>query len=258
VFVENDVIPKRGWLEALLACADETAADVIVPLTCEGRPLHTIVHHVGPLEEPTPGADGSASGQRNYDETFHLQGQTREQVASKLIRRRTQTCEFHCVMMRRSLFNRIEPFDPLIVSKEHLDFSWRVTTADGAIWVEPGAVVTFLVPSASDPIRLTDLPYFLLRWSPHWQRRSHDSLKAKWGLQEAGYISSRRKLSGWRIVQHVVRPALERTPLLGRRWGFVERAAHLVYPAVAFAAAMLAWRYEARREHARDNERVSA
>lgn len=247
LFIENDVVPMEGWLEALIACANETGADAVVPLTCEGRPLHTIVHHIGGAEERAPGADSVEEGARDYSEVFHLQGQTREQAATRLLRRRTQTCEFHCVMTRRSVFSEIGSFDPVIVSKEHLDFSWRLARANFSMWVEPKAVVTFLIPSENDPVKLADLSYFLLRWSPAWQRRSHDSLKKSWGLVETGFISSRRKLANWRIVEHVVKPAVKRVPVLGRRWGFVERSARLIYPAAALAASILAWRYDTAR-----------
>lgn len=255
-FIENDVVPKPGWLDALLACADETGADVIVPLTCEGRPLHTIIHHVGPADEIAPGADGIEAGRRDFHETLFLHGQTLEQATDHLVRRRTRTCEFHCLMVRRSVFARIGPFDPVIVSKEHLDFSWRVARAGLAIWVEPKAVVTFLVPSHNDPVKFADLSYFLLRWSPAWQRRSHDLLKQRWGFQEAGFISSRRQLADWRIVDHVVKPLLRKVPLLGKRWGFVEHGSHVLYPVVALAASMLVWRYDA--SHSRVEEADNA
>lgn len=257
-FIENDVLPMKGWLDALLACADETHADVVVPLTCEGRPLHTIVHHVGLAEEAMPGADGVQEGQRDFRESLYLQGQTRQQAADKLVRRRTRTCEFHCLMVRKSVFAQISRFDPVIVSKEHLDFSWRLARAGLSIWVEPKAVVTFLVPSDNDPVKLVDLPYFLLRWSPAWQRRSHDLLKQRWGFQEAGFISSRRQLADWRIVDHVVKPVLKKVPLLGGRWGFVDRGARVLYPAAALAASVLAWRYDSSRNRAKDNGDASA
>lgn len=258
VFIENDVLPKPGWLDALLACADETGAHVVVPLTCEGRPLHTIIHHVGPADELVPGADGVEPGRRDFHETLYLQGKTLEQAADHLVRRRTRTCEFHCLMVRRSVFARIGPFDPVIVSKEHLDFSWRVARAGLAIWVEPKAVVTFLVPSDNDPVKFADLSYFLLRWSPAWQRRSHDLLKQRWGFQESGFISSRRQLADWRIVDHVVKPILRSVPLLGTRWGFVERGARLLYPIAALAASMLAWRYDVSHSRAEDKDNAGA
>jgi hypothetical protein len=257
-FIENDVLPKDGWLDALVACADETNADVVVPLTCEGRPVHTIIHHVGLADELAPGEDGVEAGRRDYRETLYLQGQTREVAAASLVRRRTRTCEFHCVMVRRSVFDRIGLFDPAVVSKEHLDFSWRLARAGCTIWVEPKAVVTFLVPSDNDPVKVADLPYFLLRWSPTWQRRSHDILKQRWGFQERGFIASRRRLADWRIVDHVVKPALRKVPVLGKRWGFVERSIPAVYPAASLAATLLAWRYDSSRNRASSKDSAGA
>jgi len=249
VFVENDVIIRPGSIEALVACADATRADVVTPLTCEGRPLHTHIHHVGHEMQTQTLIDGP-EGQRDYNEVYYLQGLTTEQASDKLVRRRTQDCEFHCFLARRALLERVGYFDPDIVSKETLDFSWNVRRAGGDIWLEPEAVATFLIPSASDPVRLGDLPDFLLRWSAEWQGRSHDALKAKWGLGEAGFIAKRRKLEHWRIVDHVVKPALEKAPVLGRRWGFVERGVRLTYPVLALAASAMVRRYDRDRRRA--------
>jgi GT2 family glycosyltransferase len=247
VFAENDVVYQRGWLNALIACADETGADMVAPLTCEGRPLHTIIHHVGTVESNQDTFSDSAANERDFDEDFFLQGRTLGEVEHLLVRRKTQSVEMHCFMVRRDLFDRIGQFDPDIVSKEYLDFSWRVTRSGGSIWLEPKSVVTFLVPSKADPVALADLPYFLLRWSRSWQKRSHDALKTKWGLTEDGFIASRRALADWRIVDHVTKPALERVPVLGRRWGFVARAAGVVNAALLAASNWLAWGYDRAR-----------
>lgn len=247
VFAENDVVFQSGWLSALLACADETAAEVIAPLTCEGRPIHTIVHHVGTVESNHGAFGGAEYGRRDFTEELFLQGQTVTEAAPLLVRRRTQTVEMHCFMVRRALFERLGEFDPNIVSKEHLDFSWSALESGAVIWVEPKAVVTFLVPSKHDEVRAADLSYFLLRWSRSWQKRSHDALKVKWGLREDGFISSRRALADWRLVHHVATPALERVPVLGKRWGFVTRAANLVNGLLAAMSALLAWRYDRTR-----------
>ncbi|HKR89284.1 MAG TPA: glycosyltransferase [Phenylobacterium sp.] len=248
VFAENDVVFKAGWLSALIACADETGADVVAPLTCEGRPIHTIVHHVGSVETNQETFEGAPDGQRDFHEEFYLQGRTCDEVADFLVRRQTRSFEMHCFLMRRDVFNRVGLFDPDIVSKEYLDFAWRLRKAGGgSIWVEPKAVVTFLIPSRTDPITFADLPYFLLRWSQAWQNRSHDALKQKWGLAERGFIASRRAISQWRIVEHVAKPALEKMPMLGRRWGFVSRATALIYAPLALGAAIMAWRYDRER-----------
>ena len=47
VFVDNDVLYTEGWLDRLVACADETGAEVVAPLTCQGLPAHTEIHHAG-------------------------------------------------------------------------------------------------------------------------------------------------------------------------------------------------------------------
>lgn len=142
------------------------------------------------------------------------------------------------------------------MSKEYLDFSWRFARAQLSFWVEPQAVVTFLIPSDSDPIRIADIPYFLLRWSPDWQKRSHDLLQQKWGLHEAGFIGARRKLADWRIMDHLVKPALKSVPVLGKRWGFVERGSKVIYPIAAAGAAIMAHRHSRMRRRALYKDRA--
>jgi GT2 family glycosyltransferase len=256
LFIENDVIPLSGWLSRLLACADETGADAVVPMTCEGRPLHTVVHHVGGEDDKLPDTDGEAAP--DFDEAFHQQGLNRTDAAAQFSRRRTSGCEMHCLLVRRSALEKVGPFEPEIVSKEYLDFSWRFARAQLSFWVEPEAVVTFLIPSDDDPIRISDIPYFLLRWSPDWQKRSHDLLQQKWGLREAGFIGVRRKLADWRIMDHLVKPVLKAVPVLGKRWGFVERGAKVIYPLAAAGAAIMARRHSRLRRRALDKDGAGA
>lgn len=261
LFIENDVIPMRGWLPHMLACADEAAADAVVPVTCEGRPLHTIVHHIG--DEDGDGPPDSGAGIEtgsDFHEEFHQQGLHRTQGSVEFSRRRTSHCEMHCFLVRRSALEKVGPFDPDIVSKEYLDFSWRFARSQLSFWVEPKAVVTFLIPSSNDAIRISDIPYFLLRWSPAWQKQSHNRLREKWGFGEAGFIESRRKLADWRIMDHLVKPALRSVPVLGRRWSFVEHGAKILYPLAALGAAMMArqyWRLRP-RSHNKDTARANA
>jgi len=257
LFIENDVIPMRNWLSRMLACADEAGADAVVPMTCEGRPLHTVVHHVGGEGDAPPDTDNDP-GSADFHEVFHEQGRDRSQVSAQFSRRRTSGCEMHCLLVRRTALEKVGPFDPEIVSKEYLDFSWRFAQAQLSFWIEPEAVVTFLIPSESDPIRIADIPYFLLRWSPHWQKRSHDLLQQRWALREAGFIGARRKLADWRIMDHLVKPALKAVPLLGNRWGFVERGSKVLYPLAALGAAIMARRHSSLRRRALDKDTPGA
>src|SRR6185312_2296621 len=43
-FIDNDVIGSEGWLAALVKAGDETGAEIVSPLVCEGVPLHSRVH----------------------------------------------------------------------------------------------------------------------------------------------------------------------------------------------------------------------
>lgn len=101
LFIENDVIPMRGWLSHLLACAEETGADAVVPMTCEGRPLHSTVHHVGDETHTPPDPDAPTEARQDFHEEFHQQGLNRLEVAAQLSRRRTAHCEMHCFLVRR-------------------------------------------------------------------------------------------------------------------------------------------------------------
>lgn len=244
VFTENDVVYSPGWLKTLVEAADATHAGVIAPMVCEGRPLHTILHHVGAVENNDETLLTTASGEKDFVEEFFLQGHTLDEVRSQLSRRRTLNVEMHCFMVRKSVLDRIGKFDPDIVSKEYLDFSWRVRESGETMWVEPESVVTFLVPSKDDPVHFSDLSCFLLRWSRSWQTRSHDALKAKWNLKEEGYIASRRSLADWRIVDHVTKPVLSQVPIVGKRWGFVHRASVPVNFCLNAASNLMAWRYD--------------
>jgi GT2 family glycosyltransferase len=47
VFIDNDVLVRAGWLEALVGCADETDAWLVGPLYCFGDPPFSTIHMAG-------------------------------------------------------------------------------------------------------------------------------------------------------------------------------------------------------------------
>jgi GT2 family glycosyltransferase len=223
VFVDNDVIGKPGWLAALLACANETGADVVTPLICQGLPLHSIVHHAGGriCDDPVAFFDRKR-GEREILEVLHAQGRKVDELASHADRSETQCCEFHCVLVRRSIFERIGPLDErLLATREHLDLSLSVLQAGGRIMFEPSAVVTHLYPNRSRPLEAADWRYFMLRWSADWQRRSLRRFETKWGLKHNQRFVHRRWL-GVRHYEGLVKPMLSRSGWIRRsprlRW----------------------------------------
>jgi hypothetical protein len=216
VFLDNDVICSPGWLPPLVACADETGADVIVPLTCHGRPPHTIVHQAGGLFAHDPQAFfAEPPGRREVMDVMHFQNEKVAEV--RLERSETQVCEFHAVMARRALFDRIGPLDEeMLATKEHLDFCMTVLQSGGKIVFEPTSILTYVFPNRHNPVTSEDLPFFLLRWSPEWQERSIRHFERKWGLKPESFSEGRRMGLSSRHNMGIVRPMIAKIPYVGR------------------------------------------
>lgn len=215
VFLDNDVFVKPGWLAPLVEAADETKADIVVPLTCHGWPLHQEIHQAGGEFAPDPKAFfATPAGQRQIVEVMHHQGAKVDQVT--LTRSETQLCEFHAVLVRRDLFDRIGPLDEeFLATKEHLDLCMRTVEAGGRIVFEPRSVATYLFPNRHNPLERTDWPFFLLRWSQDWQWRSLMRMREKWGLSDKGYLDVRRDMLDWRHWEGVLKPQLRKVPVVG-------------------------------------------
>jgi len=228
VFVDNDVTFEPGWLEALLRCTLETGADVVAPLVCEGYPPFTTIHTAGGEYVPPEELErfhAQAEGQRELREKQHLLNEPLARWRDRLSRTATGFVEMHCLLVRRSLLERFgpQPFDEAMQgTREHLDFCMSVRAAGGTIWVEPRAVVNFMLPNPARPLRPYDLPYFLLRWSDLWQHRSLDYFVDKWRLGRTDlrkrYLSTSYRREDW------LRSCLQQLPLLGPQRRFVELA----------------------------------
>ena len=212
VFVDNDVIVTPGWLEALVACAENTGADVVTPLICQGPPLNVEVH--------TAGGDvriREQDGKRVFSEVQRFLGRPVAEVEPDLVPGPTRFAEFHCLLARTALFNDIGPLDEgLLATSEHLDFCLSVIEHGGAIHFEPRARVTYLRPP---PVRLSDIPFFMLRWSDDWAETSERHFHAKWNVvyedRVVRFAAGHRRLAlrrlralalrflGWRLSQRL-------------------------------------------------------
>ncbi|HZG40544.1 MAG TPA: glycosyltransferase [Nodosilinea sp.] len=207
VFVDNDVVVSPGWLEALVQCADETGAAIVGPLTCQDEPVHETIHF----------ANGEAriivdvKGRRRLREKMCRQGQRVAQVAEKLQRTPAELVEFHCMLVRRSVFERLGPLDEgFLNTKEHVDLCLSVAQTDGKIYFEPTSVITY-VPGIA--WRWADLHLYMLRWSDAWERESLQHLRQKWNLPEDVYFSQKIKALGWRRRKMILSPLLHRLTL---------------------------------------------
>jgi GT2 family glycosyltransferase len=117
VFVDNDVLFREQWLERLIACADETGAAVVGPMVCIGDPPFRRVHIAGGsarVEETDAG--------RRLHEVHRFVDRPYIEVVSELRREPVEMVEFHCMLVRRSLFDCVGTLDEKLSSaSEHMD-----------------------------------------------------------------------------------------------------------------------------------------
>jgi GT2 family glycosyltransferase len=177
VFLDNDVVVAPGWLSALVRCAEETGAWVVGPIYCIGRPYHQKIHMAAGLAHFEE--DG---GTRRYIDK-HLMGHSwLNDVRDQLKREPSERCEFHCTLIRSDAMRTVGPLDEKLMGivETHADLCMLVRNAGGTVWFEPGSVVTYVPPP---PVHISDLPYFLLRWSNDWMTRGKAHFAEKWGLR---------------------------------------------------------------------------
>lgn len=184
VFLDNDALVTPGWLEALVRCAEETDAWVVGPVYFIGEFERQIVHMAGGTVHIK-----EQEGKRIlYEEQYHLNTPLAE-VRAPL---RRQTCghlEFHCMLVRTDVFERLGPLDEELLSvHEHIDFCLAVRNAGGSVYLEPKAVTTYVPPP---PCKWWDLPFFMLRWSEEWNLATARHFNEKWGVSSVLHISDK-------------------------------------------------------------------
>lgn len=204
VFVDNDVIVSPNWLEALINCAEETEAAVVGPLMCHEQPVHEVIHFAGGESHIIC----DAKGRRRLREKMYKQGKLVADVRPQLKRTQTELSEFHCVLVRTEIFQRIGPLDETMLNtKEHLDFCMNVVKAGGTVYFEPDSIVTY-VPGP--PLKWTDIHFYMLRWSDAWELASLNRLREKWNLAEDGYFQTKYKGLGWRRRDSILLPMIRK------------------------------------------------
>lgn len=177
VFIDNDVLLTPSWLENLMQCASETSAWVVAPLYLEGNPKDEIIHMAGGLAHFR-----YRQGRKNLFEKHVFCKRRVASVKEKLQRQETELIEFHCVLVRNDVFEKLGLLDEKFLSSgEHIDFCLGIREAGGAIYFEPSAVVSYVITQTFES---WDLPFFLQRWSDEWNRASLKHLQEKFELAE--------------------------------------------------------------------------
>ncbi|MBO9999559.1 MAG: glycosyltransferase [Cyanobacteria bacterium SID2] len=221
VFIDNDVHVTPGWLERLVQCADETEASIVAPLTCIGKPLHQTIHLAGGEARIVLEVKGEKIRRRVHEKHYFVNRPLSE-VCDRLRRQPCEFAEFHCMLVRTEVFDRVGPLDEALLStREHIDFCLTVTHAGGTIYCEPSSIVTYV------PDRLqtwADISYFMLRWSDAWEIESLQHFQNKWNLKKDKYFKKRYNRLGYRRHQAFLKPWV-RQMTLGQRVPWLEKIA---------------------------------
>jgi len=187
VFMDNDVTVRAGWLERLVACADETGAGIVGPLYLVGSGAgDEKIHMAGGFIRTTETPAGLV-----LEEGHRLFDRRPEEVLSELKREPSDFVEFHCMLVRTRLAKEAALFDDRIVCvHEHIDAALTARKAGYEIYFEPSAVVTYL---AFNPCKLEGLPFFRARWDRAAAEASIKAFCAKWNV-----IDDERSFGGTR------------------------------------------------------------
>jgi GT2 family glycosyltransferase len=206
VFLDNDVVVAPGWLDALLDCAEASGAWIVGPLYCADRPFHAVIHTAGGtahIEEK--------DGTRRFIEQHLLLGKTVAEAARQLVRGPTEQVEFHCLLVRAETMRALGPLDARFCSvpEGQIDLCMKVRALGGEVWLAPDAIVTYDRPWPTG-MRLSDVPYYLMRWSERRGRRGLEHFRRVWDLApDDPYFTRQREFMQWQR-SHALIPLVTR------------------------------------------------
>jgi GT2 family glycosyltransferase len=213
VFIDNDVIVTQEWISPLVDCADATGAAVVGPLCYEERPLHSRVHFAG--------GDARIVVSRVNGTEHHRLVERIHKLPVPTCQKPTEAAEFHCMLVRTEVFRRLDGLDENMLStRENIDFCLAVQKAGERVYVEPRSAITYLPPR---PLRVSDVPFFALRWSDLWDLSSFQYFRDKWNLEEDEYFRREYRNLGWRRREMMMRDGVLRWLVSWRGRKFAER-----------------------------------
>lgn len=204
VFIDNDILVSPEWLSALVGCAEETGAWVVGPLYLDSDGRNRSIHGTG-----RSAAIRQSNGRTFVDEKNPFKGAPLTAFSTPLRREECDLVEFHCMLVRTEVFNRLGPLDEKLLNhREHHDLCLEVRKAGGSIVFEPSATVTYFPPQR---LALSDIAYFMIRWSEAWTEETLPYFHKKWGL-DYDEAAAKDLQAGWR------RHRFRLLPTRLRRW----------------------------------------
>jgi glycosyltransferase involved in cell wall biosynthesis len=206
VLSDNDIEYEPGWLEALERNAVESGADAVAPLIFIGPTEAKTIHHAGGRL-----IFNESNGRPVIKEQHRLMNVPFDRVASRLSELApadNDVCEFHCAMLRKSLWETMGGFDERLITREQVDFGLRLISMGSRITFAKDSHVTY---RAFDPFNPIDLGYHLFRWSDHRAVESMDAFEETWQLN----LEREQIRTNW-IANHRARAIASAYPRLSR------------------------------------------
>ena len=178
VFIDNDVSFAPGWLSALVKCAEETGAGLVTPTILVGpgsRMPDLKVHHAGGILQLTDTGHGRKMYRRHgFEHERYLE------CKSELVRKETDSTEFHVVLARTEMLKQIGPLDPKLVGfTDEIDVAFNAHEHGWSIWYEPTSVIVYDV---AKKFTWREIPYFCLRWNTARCMKAERYFYKKWNL----------------------------------------------------------------------------
>ncbi len=210
VFADNDIEFSPGWLEALEENADRNQSDMVAPLTFIGPPSESVIHHAGgELNAKTVNSDIYVS--ETHRLSNHDLASANDINYDLMAPIENEICEFHCMMIRRDLLERIGQLDERLITREHMDLALRAKCLASKITFEKNSRVTYL---ALNKFNRSDLTYFLFRWSDKLALQSISAFESNWGVK-----INKRSLMNGSIGRRKIRAVASCYPILHKILG---------------------------------------
>jgi GT2 family glycosyltransferase len=172
--VENDVEVEVGWLEKLIVACEREGADVARPLIMERKIFGTHPHfdqRLGRIQK-IENADGTP--------TFRFFRRSKPLSSDLEMKRQlTTVLETHCLLFKRSVFDRVAEFDERLTVRQEVDLALELLNADIPIVFEPDVAITYHRPP---PVNRDERGYFKTRWDFVQGIRSHQIIEDRWNM----------------------------------------------------------------------------
>lgn len=173
-FIENDCfVLSDDWLKFMIMSCESFPADCATPLLFEGTKNPEKIHHDRGFEcIETKEQDGETI--YSFVDKEGIDGRIDWNLPHKI-----ETMEHHCMLFKRSVFEKIGPFDEKIISGEYIDTSLALYTAGIPMIIEPRAKVHFCGPP---PIQKGEMEFFRFRWNVEKSIAGNFHMHSKWKI----------------------------------------------------------------------------